>query len=92
MLVEISIRRFLKTDTTGQLRRQLHPNLHATDIDIRSFLYTPFSVIKAVKKKNRVLPHGSLQQLVLNNNTTLLDHCLKSLHNPVKHMNLPTVV
>ena len=24
--------------------------------------------------------------------TTLLDHCLKSLHNTVKHMNLPTVV
>ena len=23
---------------------------------------------------------------------TLLDHCLKSLHNTVKHMNLPTVV
>ena len=23
---------------------------------------------------------------------TLLDHCLKSLHNTVKHMNLPNVV
>ena len=32
------------------------------------------------------------EKVTLNVEGTLLDHCLKSLHNTVKHMNLPTVV